>query len=63
MATGTEGYKTAEDIAVEIGMSAAWVNNVGKELGMQRVVLPGDNRRRYSPQDVERIKERAAKRG
>ncbi len=57
-------YKTAEDIAVEVGMSAAWVNQVGKELGLQRVILAGDNRRRYSPEDVKRIKERAAaKRG
>lgn len=63
MAADTEGFKTAEEIAVDVGMSASWVNNVGKDLGLQRVILPGDNRRRYSPEDVKRIKERAAKRG
>jgi hypothetical protein len=57
------GYKTAEEIAVEVGRSIYLVNQVAKELGLQKVVFPEDNRRRFSPENVQRLKEAIANRG
>ncbi len=57
------GYKTAEEIAVEVGRSIYLVNQVAKELGLQKIVFPEDNRRRFSPENVQRLKEAIANRG
>ena len=58
-----EGYKTAEDIAVAVGRPIYLINQIAKELGLQKTVFPGDNRRRFSPENVKRLKEAIAARG
>lgn len=58
-----EGYKTAEEIAVEASKSIHLINQIAKDLGLQKVIFPDDNRRRFSPESVKRIKDAIAARG
>ena len=51
-------YKTAEELAVELDVSVWKVNRAAKELLLQRILLSGDSRRRFKPEDAERIRER-----
>lgn len=53
-------YKTAEELAVEMDVSVWKVNQAAKELLLQRILLPGDSRRRFKPEDAQRIRERLA---
>lgn len=57
-----QGYLTVEEVAVAIDRSGSFVNSLARELRLQRVSFAGDNRKRFSPEDVERIKQEAAKR-
>ena len=52
-----QGYLTAEEIAVEMRVPIYRVAKVAKDLNIPQVVYPEDNRRRYSPENVKRIKQ------
>jgi hypothetical protein len=52
-----EGFKTVEQIAVELNQTLNRVHTAIRELGIVQQVFPDDRRRRYySPQDIQRIK-------
>lgn len=53
-------YPTMEDLASELGVTAWKVKQVARELGLERVILPGENRRRFRPEDAQKIKDRIA---
>ena len=57
-----EVYKTVEELAVEMDVSVWKVNQAAKELLLQRILLPGDSRRRFSPQDAQKIRGRLSAR-
>jgi len=50
------GYLAAEEIAVELNIPVYRVQKAAKALGLPQTVYPEDNRRRYSPEQVEKIK-------
>jgi len=53
-----EGYKTIEQIAVELNQTLNRIHTATRELGIVQQVFPDDRRRRYySPADIQRIKE------
>jgi hypothetical protein len=53
-----EGYKTIEQIAVELNQTLNRIHTAIRELGIVQQVFPDDRRRRYySPTDIQRIKE------
>jgi hypothetical protein len=52
------GYKTPEQIAVELEKTYNRIMTAIRELNIVPTIFPEDRRRRfYSPQDVERIRE------
>lgn len=57
-----EGFKTAEEIAVDVGKSVYLISQIAKDLGLQKVIFPDDNRRRFSPENVKAIKDAVATR-
>jgi hypothetical protein len=53
-----EGFKTAEEIAVELRAPISRVQSAVKTLNIMQVTFPSDQRRRYyRPEDVEKIRE------
>lgn len=52
-----EGYKTAEQIAVEFDKPINRIRRAIRELDIVQQVFPRDRRRYYRPEDVERIRE------
>jgi len=52
-----EGFKTMEEIAAETGAPYYKVQKAVKELSLAQTVFPEDKRRRYSPENVQKIKQ------
>ena len=52
------GYKTVEQIAVELDQTLNRIQTAVRELNLPQAVFPEDRRRRYySPEDIEKIKQ------
>ncbi len=52
------GYKTVEQIAVELDQTLNRIQTAVRELNLPQTVFPEDRRRRYySPEDIEKIKQ------
>lgn len=58
----TDGYRTAEELASETGYSGPTIRDIAKKLNIPQVVLPGDTRQRYTPQDSQKIRDEAKRR-
>ncbi len=53
-----DGYKSVEQIAVELNQTLNRIQTAIRELGIVQKVFPDDRRRRYySPEDIDRIKD------
>jgi hypothetical protein len=58
-----QGYKTIEEIAVELKVPLGRVQAAVNALGIVQKVFPPDRRRRYyAPEDIEKITEWARNR-